>query len=93
MVRREHSSLGKRFERVRVADNPPTVGQRYLLDNARRNSAVGEDIRRLWRSDAERAQLPSDGFWLFDSTPAAGVLRPLRGPDAPELDEDETGWA
>jgi hypothetical protein len=25
------------------------------------------------------------------STPAAGALRPLRDPDAPELDEDETG--
>jgi hypothetical protein len=25
------------------------------------------------------------------SVPAAGALRPLRDPDAPELDEDETG--
>ncbi len=65
--RREQSALGKRFERVRVMDNPPTSGQRYLLDNARRNSAVGEDIRSLWRSDADRLKLPDEDFWLFDS--------------------------
>ncbi|MEV4872523.1 DUF6879 family protein [Streptomyces syringium] len=65
--RREQSALGKRFERVRVVDNPSTPGQRYLLDNARRNSAVGEDIRNLWRGDAERLKLPEEDFWLFDS--------------------------
>ncbi|MFD7221621.1 DUF6879 family protein [Streptomyces sp. NPDC059883] len=67
VVRREQTALGKRFERVRVVDSPPTVGQRYLLDNARRNSAVGENIRNLWRADATRLQLPEDDFWLFDS--------------------------
>nr|WP_308191804.1 DUF6879 family protein [Kitasatospora humi] len=48
-------------------DNPPTPGQRYLLDNAERNCAVGEDIRYLWRSDAERLSLPNEDTWLFDS--------------------------
>ncbi|MFF0094179.1 DUF6879 family protein [Streptomyces canus] len=65
--RREQVALGKRFERVRIVDTPPTPGQLYLLDNARRNSSVGEDIRQLWRSDAERLQLPAEDFWLFDS--------------------------
>jgi len=65
--RREQVALGKRFERVRIMDNPPTLGQRYLLDNARRNAEVGEDIRNLWRSDAERLGLPAEDFWLFDS--------------------------
>ncbi|MDQ1029422.1 hypothetical protein QF035_007004 [Streptomyces umbrinus] len=65
--RREQTALGKRFERVRIVDNPPTPGQLYLLDNARRNSAVGEDIRQLWRADAERLQLPGEDFWIFDS--------------------------
>ncbi|WAL71620.1 hypothetical protein OU787_08935 [Kitasatospora sp. YST-16] len=32
--RREQSARGKRFERVRVMDSPPTTGQRYLLANA-----------------------------------------------------------
>lgn len=65
--RREQSALGKRFERVRVVDDPPTIGQRYLLDNARRNTAVGEDIRNLGRPEAERLRLPTEDFWLFDS--------------------------
>lgn len=65
--RREQTALGKRFERVRIVDSPPTAGQMYLLDNARRNSAVGEDIRNLWRSDADNLRLPQEDFWLFDS--------------------------
>lgn len=65
--RLEQTALGKRFERVRIVDNPPTVGQLYLLDNARRNSGVGENIRCLWRSDGERLRLPAQDFWLFDS--------------------------
>ncbi|QTZ96232.1 DUF6879 family protein [Streptomyces auratus] len=65
--RREQSALGKRFERVRIVDSPPTTGQLYLLDNAKRNSAVGEDIRNISRADAEQLQLPDEDFWLFDS--------------------------
>jgi hypothetical protein len=65
--RREQTALGKRFERVRVVDNPPTPGQLYLLDNARRNSGVGEDIRNLGRREAQRLQLPGEDFWIFDS--------------------------
>jgi len=65
--RRAQTALGKRFERVRIIDSPPTPGQLYLLDNARRNSSVGEDIRNLSRADAERLQLPEEDFWIFDS--------------------------
>ncbi|MET7477628.1 DUF6879 family protein [Streptomyces sp. NPDC005648] len=65
--RREQTALGKRFERVRIIDNPPTPGQLYLLDNARRNSGVGEHILNLWRADAEPLGLPDEDFWLFDS--------------------------
>jgi hypothetical protein len=65
--RRRQVALGKRFERVRIMDNPPTPGQRYLLDNAERNSAVGEDIRYFWRADADRLSLPNEDTWLFDS--------------------------
>ncbi|MFE6749420.1 DUF6879 family protein [Kitasatospora purpeofusca] len=67
LSRREQVALGKRFERVRIMDNPPTPGQRYLLDNTERNSAVGEDIRYLWRTDADRLDLPAEDTWLFDS--------------------------
>ncbi|WP_217208732.1 DUF6879 family protein [Streptomyces sp. AC550_RSS872] len=66
-ARRAQTALGKRFERVRIVDDPPTTGQLYLLDNARRNSAVGEKITNLWRADAERLNLPAEDFWIFDS--------------------------
>ena len=60
-------ALGKRFERVRILDAPATTGQRYLLDNARRNRAAGEDIRTLTRDQAEELRLPHEDFWIFDS--------------------------
>ncbi len=65
--RRAQTALGKRFERVRIIDSPPTPGQLYLLDNARRNSAVGEEIRNLSRAEADRLQLSEEDFWIFDS--------------------------
>ncbi len=79
--RREQSALGKRFERVRVVDDPPTPGQLYLLDNAKRNSSVGEDIRNLWRTEAERLNLPAEDFWLIDSR----LVALLRFDDADNL--------
>ncbi|MFD9570950.1 DUF6879 family protein [Streptomyces sp. NPDC059982] len=69
--RREQVALGKRFERVRIVDEPATPGQLYLLNNARRNSALGEDIRVLRRSDAERLRLPEEDFWILDSRTVA----------------------
>ncbi|MGA4998444.1 DUF6879 family protein [Streptomyces arboris] len=68
---RSQTAQGKRVERVRIVDQPPTMGQLYLLDNAKRNSGLGEDIRNLWRADADRLRLPSEDFWLFDSRLAA----------------------
>ncbi|MFC5802295.1 DUF6879 family protein [Streptomyces formicae] len=65
--RREQTALEKRFERVRVLDEPPTEGQRYLLDNARRNTAAGEAIRTLARARAEELRLPREDFWVFDA--------------------------
>ncbi|QDY77495.1 DUF6879 family protein [Streptomyces qinzhouensis] len=61
------TEAGKTVGRVRVADNPPTTEQRFLLDYARHNGAVGEDIRYLWREEADRAALPTEDFWIFDS--------------------------
>ncbi|MFJ6214084.1 DUF6879 family protein [Streptomyces sp. NPDC092296] len=79
--RREQAALGKRIERVRVVDTPPTAGQLYLLDGARRNAAVGEDIRNLWRADADRLRLPVEDFWIFDSR----VVALLHFDDADDL--------
>lgn len=79
--RREQAALGKRFERVRILDEPPTEGQRYLLDNARRNAAVGEDIRTLPRAKAEDLRLPREDFWIFD----ARVVALLHFDDADQM--------
>lgn len=49
-----------------------------------------EDITRL--SPLKHCNLNLLGRYSFTaSTPAAGALRPLRDPDAPELDEDDEG--
>ncbi|MFD7547206.1 DUF6879 family protein [Streptomyces sp. NPDC059578] len=53
--------------RVRVVDDPPTAGQRYLLAHAEKNAALGEDVRNMWRREAERVYLPNEDFWIFDS--------------------------
>ncbi|MGW4036404.1 DUF6879 family protein [Streptomyces sp. NPDC004778] len=68
---RTQTAQGKRVERVRIVDHPPTTGQLYLLNNAKRNSGLGEDIRNLQRADADRLQLPPEDFWLLDSRLAA----------------------
>ncbi|MGW2417888.1 DUF6879 family protein [Streptomyces sp. NPDC001709] len=63
----EQTAAGKRFERVRLVDDPPTDGQRFLLASAPGNVAAGEDIRNLTRAQAEHLRLPDYDFWLFDS--------------------------
>ncbi|MGX1908988.1 DUF6879 family protein [Streptomyces phaeochromogenes] len=83
--RREQSAQGKRFERVRILDEPATEGQRYLLDNAARNTAVGEDIRVLTRGQADELGLPCEDFWIFDSR----VVALLHFDDADEMGDIE----
>lgn len=63
----EQTGTGKRFERVRLIDEPATVGQRFLLASAPGNVAAGEDIRYLTRARAQELRLPDFDFWLFDS--------------------------
>jgi hypothetical protein len=62
---------GKRIERVRLVDEPPTEGQRFLLASAPGNVDAGEDIRNLTRAQAEQLRLPGYDFWLFDSRTVA----------------------
>ncbi|WP_282697396.1 DUF6879 family protein [Streptomyces sp. CC208A] len=68
------TAAGKYVGRVRIVDNPPTDGQRFLLSYARCNAATGEDARNLWRDEAEAVLLPAEDFWVFDSRLVA-VLR------------------
>ncbi|MHB9862199.1 DUF6879 family protein [Streptomyces sp. YIM S03343] len=63
----EQTAAGKRFERVRLVDEPLTEGQRFLLASAPSNMAAGEDVRVLPRGRAEELRLPGEDFWLFDS--------------------------
>jgi Family of unknown function (DUF6879) len=64
---RAQTEAEKRFERVRLVDQPPADGQRFLLASGLGNVEAGEDIRNMWRSDAERLGLPAYDFWLFDA--------------------------
>ncbi|MFE4796255.1 DUF6879 family protein [Streptomyces sp. NPDC056708] len=64
---RAKTQQGKVFARVRLVDHPPTEGQRFLLASGLGNVEAGEDIRNLYRVDAERLGLPDFDFWLFDS--------------------------
>ncbi|WP_051813109.1 DUF6879 family protein [Kitasatospora sp. MBT63] len=64
---RRQTALGKRFERVRVVDDPLTLGQRFLLTSGLGNVDAGEDIRNLPRAEADRLGLPTFDYWLFDS--------------------------
>ncbi|MET7363807.1 DUF6879 family protein [Streptomyces sp. NPDC005562] len=68
------TSSGKYVGRVRVVDDPLSEGQRFLMDYSRCNAATGEDVRSIWRADAQRAHLPEEDFWIFDSRLVA-VLR------------------
>lgn len=65
------TALGKRFERVRLVDEPATQGQEFLLASAPSNVEAGENIRNLTRAEAERLRLPDFDFWLFDSKTVA----------------------
>lgn len=64
---RQKSTQGARVERVRIVDRPATTGQLYLMAHARKNAALGEDVRNLRRTDAETLRLPTEDFWIFDS--------------------------
>ncbi|MCD9878644.1 DUF6879 family protein [Streptomyces guryensis] len=64
---RTQTAQGKRFERVRLVDEPLTRGQEFLLASAPSNVAAGEDIRNLTRTQARELRLPDYDFWLFDS--------------------------
>ncbi|WP_416973912.1 DUF6879 family protein [Streptomyces sp. 4F14] len=64
---RAQTARGKRFERVRLVDEPPTQGQEFLLASAPGNVSSGEDIRNLTRAEARQLKLPEYDFWLFDS--------------------------
>lgn len=71
---RQQAEQGKRFERVRLVDEPLTEGQQFLLASGHGNVAAGEVIRNLPRGKAQQLGLPDHDFWLFDSRILARFL-------------------
>lgn len=68
---REVTGSGRRVERVRVIDEPPSDYLRFELWGTPHNLAAGEDIRFLPRRQAEALALPRYDYWLFDSSTVA----------------------
>ncbi|WP_214109983.1 DUF6879 family protein [Acrocarpospora catenulata] len=63
----EQTATGKRVERVRVVDDPPSDFLRFEIANTRLNLDAGEDIRYLLRDTAHELKLPDYDYWVFDS--------------------------
>ncbi|MFK3984458.1 DUF6879 family protein [Micromonospora sp. NPDC050397] len=62
------TTQGKRVERVRVLEEPPTDYQRWEMWSGQYNIAAGEVIRYIPRSRGTSIGLPiKDDWWLFDS--------------------------
>ncbi|MFB7375545.1 DUF6879 family protein [Streptomyces sp. NPDC056222] len=59
---RDKAARGARFSRIRIFDEPPTNGQRFLMASAAGNVDAGEETRVLARSKAERLGLPEWDF-------------------------------
>lgn len=77
------TSQGKRVERVRVLEEPPTDYQRWEIWSGQYNIAAGETIRYIALSRALEIGLPvTDDWWLFDSHDLA-LMR--FGPDGEPL--------
>ncbi|MDX8028772.1 hypothetical protein SK803_01050 [Lentzea sp. BCCO 10_0856] len=64
---RKATAEGRRFERVRVVNIPPSDYTRYSLWSSRQTVGAGEDIRYLVRNKADEVGLPNHDYWLFDS--------------------------
>lgn len=71
---------GRKVERVRVLDEPPTDYQRWEIWSGQYNTAAGEVIRYMTRSQAARISLPTNhDWWLFDSQRLAVMRFSERG--------------
>ncbi len=69
---RRQTAEGKTIERVRIFDEPPTAYQQWEAWIEQWNTAAGETIHTISRSDARRTGLQQaagdNDFWLFDDT-------------------------
>ena len=65
---KEQTGAGKRVERVRVVDDPPSAYLRFEIAVTPHNLAAGEDLRYIQRSKARSLELPDYDYWIFDSS-------------------------
>lgn len=79
LMREQIQVQGKRVERVRVIDQPPSDYLRWEIYLSKWNAEAGEDIRYLPRQVADRLHLPGYDFWIFDSTAVAFMVFALSG--------------
>ncbi|WP_042382811.1 DUF6879 family protein [Streptacidiphilus melanogenes] len=70
---RQVTSSGKRVERVRLIDAPPSDYLRFELWGTQHNLDAGEDIRYLLHDTAAGLDLPAYDYWLFDDRTIARV--------------------
>lgn len=89
---RSVTSQGKRVERIRVLDEPPTDYQRWEIWSGQYNIAAGETIRYLNRSHALKVGVPvTDDWWIFDSQHVALMrFAPAGEPLGGEIISDRT---
>ncbi len=78
---RQNVAQGRTYQRVRVVAEPLTEYVRYALRGTRQTVESGEDIRYLFRSRADKLELPDHDFWLFDESRL--VLMPFTADDRP----------
>lgn len=71
LMREQITRRGKRVERVRVIDQPPSDYLRWEYYLNRWNAEAGEDIRYLPREVASGLHLPAYDFWIFDGAAVA----------------------
>lgn len=74
LMREQIQALGKRVERVRVVDQPPSDYLRWEIYLNKWNAEAGEDIRYLPRQVADSLSLPAYDFWIFDNMTVAFMV-------------------
>jgi len=86
------TAAGRRVDRVRILEDPPTTYQRFELHMARWNIAAGETLRTITRDHATEVGLPTHrDWWLFDDE-AVALMRfaPDGTPQGGEILTDPT---
>lgn len=69
---RDVTGAGRRIERVRILETPPTDYQAFELHMARYNLEAGERLRTIPRAAAVKAGIPDNNdWWLFDDQAVA----------------------